>query len=934
MALSVNEAQIAAQLEAVLARDPQARVVAMRSASRQPWPHTVTRRDRRFELRWCESRLALREALDSLESDPSGPAREVVDGLVLLTPLSEQDVPADVVARLARGRVFQPQGWEIVRQLFAAQGTDARLGAHDWMPQMLVELAHQGRYAPVASGFLDAETAWREVLARTLLLDNARPDACALLAWTLRPDADALLARLPERARRDTLNWLVSHAGSSGELTVRCIHSGRTGDAVALALVCAVVFSPQGEGQHTRATAAVRMERYVGDQPLNAEAARRWSLDAQQLFHTLPLEALRGALARADGLLTELRAAEWAHCSDVLPLGLEQRLVRYALALEAQLAQPGETALAEVEEAANAVLLHHLAATQVLRMERVRMARRLVRWWGRSHVPASATPLDLDSLAAQQADDGAFVDWARARLLGGDELAVLSHAYTRLRLAVQGRREPMAKAFAVALGQTVKAARSPGSRGVPVEQVLDRVVLPLAQHHPVLLLVVDGLSVAIFRELFDRCERQGWNELIRQEADRPDYGLAVLPTVTSVSRASLLAGTITHGGQSSERHNFAHHAGLSALGSAQQRPRLFHKSDLIEEGHLASEVRSAIGDPSLKVVGVVYNAVDDHLSGPEQLHQRWDLQTLRLLLPILREALTARRVVVVTADHGHVLEDGSRQIGDASRGGGAGSAASDRWRAGLLAEAVEEVAVAGHRVHTPDGQNTAVLLWSETARYTGRKNGYHGGASPAEVVVPLSVFAPFGVDVRGWKPAPPQQPEWWDLPGLVPAAPVPMAGAKAAARRSAKSIGKSSSAPSLFTDDEAPVPQTTPPAVHPASAGGSVADWIGDLLASPVYASQRQLAARMQMPEEQMRRLLKALDERGGKLGKTALAQRLAVAEIRMAGLLSVARRLLNVDQAPVLVVDETTRMVELNRDLLAVQFALASAANQPGAKP
>ena len=71
---------------------------------------------------------------------------------------------------------------------------------------------------------------------------------------------------------------------------------------------------------------------------------------------------------------------------------------------------------------------------------------------------------------------------------------------------------------------------------MPVEQVLDRVVLPLAQHHPVLLLVVDGLSVAIFRELFERCERQGWNELIRQEADRPDYGLAVLPTVTSMAR--------------------------------------------------------------------------------------------------------------------------------------------------------------------------------------------------------------------------------------------------------------------------------------------------------------------------------------------------------------------------------------------------------------
>ena len=257
-------------------------------------------------------------------------------------------------------------------------------------------------------------------------------------------------------------------------------------------------------------------------------------------------------------------------------------------------------------------------------------------------------------------------------------------------------------------------------------------------------------------------------------------------------------------------------------------------------------MRTAIGDHNLKVVGVVYNAVDDHLSGPEQLHQRWDLQELRLLLPVLREAQMARRVVVVTADHGHVLEDGSRQVG-AAQGVTAVSAdaRSDRWRAGSMAEVAEEVALCGHRVHPPDGQNSAVLLWSETARYTGRKNGYHGGAAPAEVVVPMSVFAPSGVEVPGWKPAPPQQPEWWDLPGaLLPVAEAPVA-VKTPSRRTHKAAPKTTSAPSLFTEDEAPVPQ----AAAPQPAGPAVPDWISELLASAVYASQRQLAARMQMPE-------------------------------------------------------------------------------------
>lgn len=921
MALSVNEAQIAAQIDALLDRDPHTRVVALRSASRQAWPNGLTRRERHFELCWCESRLALREALDRLEQEGASEGC----GLVLLTPLGEQDLPADVVARLARGRLFQPQGWEIVRQLFGAQGTDARLGAHDWMPQVLVDLAAQGPYVPVASGFLDAETAWREVLVRGLGLDSARPDACALLAWTLRPDADPRLARLPERGRRDTLKWLSEQAGAGGELTVRCILAGRTGDALALALACGVVFSPRGEGDAALATAAVRMERHIGDQPLGLVAARRWSEDARQLARTLPLETLRGALDRADTLLGELRVAEHAHHSDLLPLGFEQRLARHAQALQAQVEAPGEAQMAAVEETANAVLQHHLAASQTLRSERVCMSRRLARWWGQAGRPASASPADLDALAAQQADEGAYVDWARARLLGGDEQAALSEAYARLRTAVQARREQDARSFALALSQAIGSARTPGARGLPVEQALDRVVAPLARHHPVLLLVVDGLSVSIFRELFDRCERHGWTEILRQEAQRPDCGLAVLPTVTTVSRASLLAGRITRGGQSEEKLAFASHPGLTLLGSPQERPRLFHKADLIDDGHLATDVRAAIGNPALKVVGVVHNAVDDHLGGPQQLHQRWDLQDLRLMLPILREALTARRVVVVTADHGHVLEDGSQQVGTVTGG--------ERWRPGLRAEAVAEIAVSGHRVHTPDGQDQAVLLWSETARYSGRKNGYHGGASPAEVVVPMSVFAPFGMDVPGWKAAPPQHPEWWDLPGVV----LPQADAptptKAPSRRpgAPRQAPKSARHPQLFTEEEAPVPVQDPePVVTPGVPVMSAAsDWISALISSPIYASQKQLAARVQLPEAQLRCLLDALGERGGKLGRTALAQRLGLAEIRLGGVLSAARRLLNVDQAPVLVVDERAGVVELNRELLAVQFQLGTGAGR-----
>jgi hypothetical protein len=72
-----------------------------------------------------------------------------------------------------------------------------------------------------------------------------------------------------------------------------------------------------------------------------------------------------------------------------------------------------------------------------------------------------------------------------------------------------------------------------------------------------------------------------------------------------------------------------------------------------------------------------------------------------------------------------------------------------------------------------------------------------------------------------------------------------------------------------------------------------------------------------------MRLLLEALSERGGKLSRAALANWLSLAEVRMGGLLSAVRRMLNVDQAPVLTVDEAAGSVELNLTLLRQQFRL-----------
>ena len=179
-----------------------------------------------------------------------------------------------------------------------------------------------------------------------------------------------------------------------------------------------------------------------------------------------------------------------------------------------------------------------------------------------------------------------------------------------------------------------------------------------------------------------------------------------------------------------------------------------------------------------RIVGLVYNAVDDHLSGPDQLNQRWSLEDLRLILPILNEAKAARRIVIVTADHGHLLEDGTTQISGGE---------SDRWRIGTDVANNNEVVLSNGRVRTATGATSIACLWSESIRYAGRKNGYHGGVSLQEVTVPLSVLVPYGMSLPEWQPALPAQPEWWDLPNLA-TLPAATAQATPAPRTSLKKV--------------------------------------------------------------------------------------------------------------------------------------------------
>ncbi|KAA0570332.1 BREX-2 system phosphatase PglZ [Azospirillum sp. Sh1] len=883
--LAPTTAQIRAQVEAVVRHDPQVRALGIRSPNRQAWPERLDCAGRAFTLVWCESSLAARQALTERDGDT---------GVVLLTNLSSEMLGDDVVARLAKARLLTVEAWEMVREAFQARNIDPRISGKPWLAELLLEHAHRGPYPPVPGGLLDADTAWANLLDRLLGLPFARPDAEALLRWSISDGALARFTSLPPTARSGIASWLSEAAGPAGSLVTACIDSGFGADALPLGLVAGVVFGTSWHLSELTA-AAVRLEPFVGGRRIAADHGRAWAAAAAGALRPLDQATRRRLLERADSLLEQVHAGGFAITSPVLLAGFQARLRAFADELTRALPSlPDAAALQALESAAARVAAHDQASDQRGRAEKVAMALRLVRWL----VTARSSPQSFADGVLDYARDGAFVDLARRFLAGGDEMADLSAAYSSLAAAVRNCRETQNERFANLL-RNWNAAPAATWPVLPVERVLEEVVAPLAASAPVLLLVMDGMSHAVYRELLPDFMNTGWSELCPTEASEPASAVAMLPTVTTVSRASLLCGRPACGSQSTESKGFAEHAALRAVGKAGLPPILFHKGDLSEGGSLAPSVREAIGTPDRRIVAVVHNAIDDHLDGPEQLRQRWSVDDLHLLRPILHEARNAGRVVVLTADHGHLVEEATTQMAKADDG---------RWRAGTVPAAVGELAFSKGRTLSPSGENGIVLPWSETIRYCGQKNGYHGGASPQEVLVPLTVLSA-GVFPDGWRLAPPVQPDWWEaLPPPMPVATAPARpGPQAPPARK-----RPTTQPSLF--DMVPAQPATP---APAS------DWITRLLASPVYAAQKQLAGRGAPKDDDIRAILDALSQRGGKLSRVALAQRLGVAQVRLGSLVMAARRVLNVDQVQVLGVEDSSGTVTLNRALLDTQFEL-----------
>ena len=660
----------------------------------------------------------------------------------------------------------------------------------------------------------------------------------------------------------------------------------------------------------------VRLEAWLGGHSLTLAEGEAWRDAALTVLDRLSEPESAEQLRRASVWLATLKVPERASGrSGLFRDGLDQRLAAFGTALSAALesgdVRSVESSLADVEE-------HREASRREALIERLRMALRALRWL---HTHGDALPETLAEAVRWHGTEGAFVDRARRHLLGAESPQGLADGAAELRRALQRRRDAINERFASLLARESEAPMADGP--VPVERFLDDVVCRLTPKRRALVVVLDGMDGGTFSELAEDLERKGWVRHAHAGTGAGRDGmLAVLPTVTEFSRSALLTGRLGAGDQRHEKRGFAAHPGIAAR--SQGAPVLFHKGDLGDDGAggLSSAVREAVADGRRGVVGVVVNAVDDHLAKSEQLRLRWDVAAFRLLGPLLDAAELAARTVILTADHGHVLEADAE-----SMPGGA----EERWRRTEAPVASGEIEITGSRLERGAGLERAVLLWSERARYCRPKAGYHGGASVQEVVVPLAVCTRDVAEMDGWQALPPVTPTWW-----FSAAPTAAStdGAEAPQtrppRRRDAASERATAHGQIALFDEGPLRAAASSAAVDGGASGKVTDtpsWVRALLDGEVYATQRRAAGRRAPPDAQLEALLSALDRSGGRLPEAMLARALGIPASRTRTVLTAMRAVLNVDQVPILSVDDAgsaeERTVRLERELLVRQFEL-----------
>jgi hypothetical protein len=887
-AATVTPAMVRALIDEAKRKNYAHGVLGFRAPVQGLEPQTFQHDGQPVSLVPCVSALAARAAL--LERPADG-------WLVLVTDRNDDDLGAGLLAHLVGQRLRSPDAWQAVQQRFAATGIDTQLAGgprHRDIAAGLLEATPPEGWPPAPAGLLSRDHAYGAVARRWLDVPDGPLDLLGVLDWSTNRTPTARigdLRRLAGDALTDAvLDWIAGSTGPAEPVVARLVAGGAVSDLLPLGLVLDPLL---GDPTTDAALVIARLQHRwgtVSPNALSALAAGATAVAGDLVADPRRRDDVARVLARADEFAREGQGEPLMIRSAVLRSGLVQRLRR----LGDELRRDPAERLPAIESAWALVAEHRLRSLEGS-VPALLAAVRLVRWL--ASAASEDAPKGLAALARRQADVDAWVDSAVNDATTGvdDErvAAALEDVLRRVRLV----RDEHDWEFAQALAEASAGPSASGRLGdvdAPVwlmENVLADVVAGVARTQPTLLLVLDGLSTGVATEVvadIDQRTDVAMTEALLPGLRRRGAALAVLPSITDASRTSLLCGQLITGQQSTELAGYQRLVSGLGLGESP----LFHKRilDTSRPGFAVSdEVKTAIADVSTKLVTCVLNTIDDALDRSDPGGTDWTADTVKHLVPLLQRAREAGRAVVITSDHGHVVE---RRAGvQRSYPGGANT----RYRADVGEIGDDEVLVSGPRVLTPD--HRAVLAVSERLRYGPLKAGYHGGAAPAEVVVPVVLLVPSGVDEERWRPAPYQAPSWWEGPAGSVAAPVVVEAPHVAQ-------------PDLFTEPE------------PASPFGLGAE----LVASSVFAEQRRLAGRVVVTDAAVSALIDALASAPSRrltAGQAATVMGVPVTRAQLA--LGQVAKLVNVEGYPVLAIDPSTGAVVLDQRVLREQYGLAS---------
>jgi hypothetical protein len=802
----------------------------------------------------------------------------------------------------------------VTAQLFGALTVDpalVKLGR--WAADALTDLAPAGGWPPAAGTVVTREHAMRCLAAELLGLDREQIDSAGLVQWST--DAPAVL-RLTSRVSDVVLDgltgFLVEVAGLAAGPVMAAARAGHGVDAVPLGLLAGVLWpAPAGGARAAEVAAArARLEPRFGGQRLTdgqaaafSEAAQAWVDRTVGSGDERDRAEAHRMLARAETIAGEIDATGLLGTSGLLPAGFRHRLHDLAAAIRAAVPSGrggGDPAAIARAQAALARLAEHRGGERA-RVETARMAVRLLRWLS---TPDGPPPVTLHDALHRYVHEDGWVDRARLDVFAGDLDPRAAEAYHLLHRAVDARRAGHDRQFAELLAAATAAEEAPGAM-LRVEDLLSAVVRPILDRgRRMLLLVLDGMSVPAATELAESVTASGaWWELTPGGGPRTGV-LAALPTLTEVSRCSLLSGQIAVGEQAAER---------AAFGRAFPDGVLQHKGRLRARAGASFEpdVLARLEDPGTPLVAAVVNTIDDALDRSEPGTAVWGMENILAVRDLL--SLAQDRVVVVVSDHGHIIDRGPEAVVRLT------PERHNRWRVADSPAGDGEVLVQGSRV--AKGGGAVVLPWREEIRYGPRKAGYHGGAAPAEAVIPLLVFSAGDENaVPGWAGAPVASPAWWRESAVVEVTDVPTPAVPAPVPRRPWPQQDDS----LFdlpapSSDAAAVPAAPPPAAGPPAL-------VNALLASDLYRQRRTSDTRTRLPDERVAAMLGALLGGGGRATLDGLAAQAGIPAHRIGGAVTALRRLLQVEGYPVLAMDADGQTVKLDVALLAEQFGLESA--------